>query len=68
MYMNRLRHDDFETLFKSSGCKVVSVLREVDERIVKILEKNSLHLDESFKNKSDEVLSVIAAWFVLRKL
>ena len=68
MYMNRLRHDDFEALFESSGCKIMSELRNVDEKVVKMLENNSLQLDAQFANKSNEILSVTASWFVLGKL
>jgi hypothetical protein len=64
IYMNRLRHDDFEDIFKKLKYKnkYVEISKENDYQ--KIIESNNFKLAKCFSNKSNEVLSIIGAWFV----
>ena len=64
IYMNRLRHDDFENIFKKLKYKnkYVEISKENDYQ--KIIESDNFKLAECFSNKSNEVLSIIGAWFV----
>jgi SAM-dependent methyltransferase len=67
MYMNRLRIDDYETLFHKCNQIVVSLDSEVDPSLVDVLRNDSFIIDEIFKNKSERVLCTLASWFVTAK-
>ena len=67
MYMNRLRHDDFLALFKSSGQKIVEVEPNIDRRSEELLKTNDLSLDDRFSSKTKEILAISGAWIVTQK-
>lgn len=67
MYMNRLRHDDFQLLFRKAKCEIVRQSTDVDESITSVLDKMQGQLDMRFIGKSKETLSTTGAWFVMRK-
>ena len=62
--MNRLRHDDFLTMFESVGHRIVLNIPDVDERSLDLLRFGSLQLNERFKSKSVDVLSIRSSWIV----
>ena len=66
-YVNRLRHDDFITLFQSVGHHILAAETCMDRRSQKILRNGNLKLAERFKKKSEEILSVSDALIVSRK-
>lgn len=67
MYMNRLRHDDFLALFKSSGQKIVEVEPNIDRCSEELLKTNDLSLDDRFSSKTKEILAISGAWIVTQK-
>jgi hypothetical protein len=67
MYMNRLRHDDFIDLFNSVGQDIVETKTRVDERAQGLLRSGGLRLDERFRSKSEDTLSIVGAWIVSTK-
>ena len=67
MYMNRLRHDDYIRLFQSAGHRVVSIDPSVDQQVEELLGGEGLQLDERFKSKSNDVLSITEAWIISQK-
>jgi SAM-dependent methyltransferase len=67
MYMNRMRHDDFISLFKSVGHHIVGTELDVDERSQELLKNGSLSLDGKFRSKPEDILAVTAAWIISRK-
>jgi hypothetical protein len=64
MYMNRLRHDDFLTLFKSVGHRILDVQVTRDERAQEVLSDVGFQLDKKFNSKSDEILGITGAWIM----
>jgi len=64
MYMNRLRHDDFLTLFESSGHRILLSSPDIDQRSLKVLKTGQFTLNEKFGSKSEDVLSTISSWLV----
>lgn len=64
MYMNRLRHDDFLSIFQSSGHRILACAPDVDELAAELLLSGDFQLDERFKDKSTEILSISGSWFV----
>lgn len=62
MYMNRLRHDDFISLFKSVGHHIMECQPNTDQRLQKSLRNGSLQLDNRFSSKSEDVLAITGAW------
>jgi hypothetical protein len=67
MYMNRLRHDDFVSMFRSAGHRILVAEPDVDEKLLDLLRSGSLQLNERFKTKSEEVLSITGSWIVSQK-
>jgi len=67
MYMNRLRHDDFMNLFQSIGHRVLQAQPEIDPRSQELLRSGTLRLNERFRTKSGEILSISASWVVSKK-
>ncbi|NOR44514.1 MAG: methyltransferase domain-containing protein [Candidatus Delongbacteria bacterium] len=68
MYMNRLRHDDYINLFRSEGHNILAENTEIDQNSKEILKSKRLKLDEQFKEKLLETLSIRGAMIVSRKL
>jgi len=67
MYMNRLRHDDFVSLFAETGNTIKYQYKEQSNKVKAILEDELLFLDDRFKYKSNDMLSITSAWFILEK-
>lgn len=67
MYMNRLRHDDYLTLFISAGQKIVEVESDTDQRSEELLSTERFILNERFRSKPKEVLAISGAWIVAEK-
>ena len=67
MYMNRLRHDDFLSLFESSGQRILDAELDIDYRSQAVLRDGALIVDDKFANKSKDILSVTASWIVSKK-
>lgn len=66
-YTNRLRHDDLLRLFEQAGHRIVDARPDVDRRALELLRSGTFRLDERFSAKSDDVLSISAAWIVSAK-
>ena len=66
-YTNRLRHDDFISLFQSVGHRVLVAKPSIDRRSQKILRSGIFPLRERFNTKSEEILSISDAWIVTIK-
>lgn len=67
MYMNRLRHDDFLELFESAGHRILTNEASKDNHSIELLSQGTLPLNERFKNKSEEILSITDSWLVTQK-
>jgi len=67
MYMNRARHDDFVEIFKSVGHDFVEIEPNKNEIILEMLKNGKINLDEKFKQKENEILSIIGAKFITKK-
>jgi hypothetical protein len=67
MFMNRLRHDDFISLFESAGHRIVEAEPNIDQRSLELLRNRMLHLNERFKSKPAEVLAISGAWMITQK-
>jgi len=67
MYMNRLRHDDYIDLLKSANHEILKEKIENDQKTADILKSGSFFLDDKFKNKTAEILSIRGATIVSRK-
>ncbi len=65
MYMNRLRHDDFQALFREVGHEIILEKPTVDLRSAELLRQNRFPLDARFADKPRKVLEVSSSWFVL---
>jgi len=68
MYMNRLRHDDFLTLFEIVGQKIVEAEVDTDHRSAQLLSANCLHLDSRFASKTQEILAITGSWISTEKI
>lgn len=67
MYMNRLRHDDFITLFESVGHRIVEAEPDLDQRSRDLLIRRDLPLNERFRSKREDVLAIRGAWMITQK-
>jgi SAM-dependent methyltransferase len=67
MYMNRLRHDDFISIFNSAGHTIISDEMDKDESILELLRAGDLNLDGRFSKKSNDILSITASWIISKK-
>lgn len=67
MYMNRLRVDDFEDLFESSGQKILRIESDENQAVRELLENGSIRVDKSFSGKSAVVLSITGSWIVSQR-
>lgn len=66
MFMNRLRVDDFESLFEQSNIEVISVQAAVDEKALADLKDGSVRLDPKFTGKPLETLATLRSTVVGR--
>jgi hypothetical protein len=67
MYMNRLRHDDFITLFESVGHRIVEAQPDLDRQSQDLLRSGDLPLNEKFRSKPEQVLAIRGAWMITQK-
>jgi SAM-dependent methyltransferase len=67
MYMNRMRHDDFITLFESVGHRIVEAQPSIDQRSQELLRSGNLHLNARFCSKPEEILAIRGAWMITQK-
>jgi len=67
MYMNRLRHDDFVSLFLALGNLVLLDEVNQDSDVVKLLEFNKTKLHSRFSQKTKEVLAISSSWIIACK-
>jgi SAM-dependent methyltransferase len=67
MYMNRLRHDDFIALFESVGHRIVEAEVNINQHLQELLRSGNFHLDERFRSKPKEVLTIKGAMIVTQK-
>lgn len=68
MFMNRLRHDDFINMFQSTGHSILTTKLDIDFLLIEILRKGTIQLNEQFKTKSEEILSITSAWIISQKI
>lgn len=64
MYMNRLRHDDYEAMFESMGHKIVLQLPDVNQQLAMVLKSEDFQLDDCFRSKPEAVLLITGACFI----
>jgi hypothetical protein len=67
MYMNRLRHDDFLSLFDSVGLRILGVEIHRDSRSEEILGEKDFCLNVKFSSKPKEILNIIGSWIIVKK-
>lgn len=67
MYMNRLRHDDYLSLFHAAGHRILETEPVTDSRSQEVLRSADFSLDQRFTGKSEEVLSTVGSWIVSQK-
>lgn len=67
MYMNRLRHDDFISIFESVGHYILEAQPDIDLRSEYLLRTKKLRLNETFSSKTMEVLATSKAWIMTEK-
>lgn len=68
MYMNRLRHDDFLTLFENVGHQILSSDSHTDQRSRHLLKSGQLQLDKKYQSKKKDILSITSSWLISRHL
>jgi len=66
-YVNRLRHDDFIELFKTSGHEFLEIDARKDKDLEEKLKNGKIELDKYFMEKGNEILSITSSWFVTKK-
>ena len=66
-YMNRLRHDDLIRLFRSVGHEILLTETKIDKHAAKLLRNDAIELNERFRNKSKEILSINGSWIISRR-
>jgi len=67
MYMNRLRHDDYLTLFENSRQRILKHEPIKDQRAEELLRTNDFILNDRFRLKPKEILAIVGAWIVTEK-
>ncbi len=66
MYMNRLRHDDYLSLFQEAGHQLVAVEPTIDDLSQLALKGGDIALDARFQGKPLDILATTAAWITTR--
>lgn len=66
MYMNRLRHDDYQEIFQNVGHQVVETEPVTDERAEILLSSGTFPITKRFASKDHEILAIKNSWFVSR--
>jgi hypothetical protein len=67
MYMNRLRHDDFISLFQDMNYRILINEPTKNNNLLSVVEGSDFMLNEKFRHKSKDVLVTTSAWFILNK-
>ncbi len=67
MYMNRLRHDDYLSLFNNSPYKVVNIIPYMDPKCLYEIENKIIKLNNIFAKKENKINATTSSWFVLKK-
>lgn len=67
MYMNRLRADDYESLFQALQQQIVLDDPVVDAAALGLLRGGQVPLDSSFRDKDEAVLATVSSWVVTEK-
>ena len=67
MYMNRARHDEFTALFAHAGHDFLETEPRVSKEAEDILKNNKIVLDDRFKHKNIEILSIIGSLFITKR-
>jgi hypothetical protein len=65
--MNRLRHDDFLTLFHSMGWDALDIMVKTDTKSQSLLREGKISLDNRFKEKSTDILSITRSILIFQK-
>jgi len=68
MYMNRARHDDFVKLFRSVGHEFIETTPCKSKEAEEILKRGEIAVDEKFKERGNDILSITGACFITKKL
>ncbi len=66
-YVNRMRHDDFLSLFEKVGHKILLDEPFINERLRSFVDLDSMNLSEQFQLKSRDILSTTGAWIATQK-
>ncbi len=66
MYMNRLRDDDIQNIFKKLKLKIIHYENFVDSNIKNDIYENKLKLDKRFINKNPIHLATLESWYCLK--
>jgi SAM-dependent methyltransferase len=66
-YMNRLRHDDYISLFEAAGYEMLEMEVKHDPGALEALRKDPARIDARFRSKPLETLAISSAWMVTRK-
>jgi SAM-dependent methyltransferase len=66
VYVNRLRYDDFFTMFNDVHHEIIAAEPGINQDIKDMLDRGSMKIDVKFQNKSTEVLASLKPWFVTR--
>jgi SAM-dependent methyltransferase len=64
MYMNRLRHDDFVSLFETAGLSTLLDMPHTNERVLALLRSGAFPLHTRYQDKSEAMLAITGAWIV----
>jgi hypothetical protein len=67
MYMNRLRVDDFQKMFKEANQRILLTEAEKDSSAIELLRNGKISLDKAFQGKSADVLATILSFIVAEK-
>ena len=65
MYHNRLRHDDYLDIFSELSFDIQVLETKKNENILPLL-STDFSLNSNFDNKTEEILSIIGSWIVLK--
>jgi len=64
MYMNRLRHSEYISIFNRVGMSIVNTQSLLDDRSFGLIESGELPLSEPYSNQNAEELATTFGWIV----
>lgn len=67
MYQNRLRHDDYLQLFESVGQRLLATEPDRNSKLAELVQSGALALDDRFKSKPADILSITGSWIITEK-